>query len=69
MSIRKGSGHQESVQIQEQICPIRVSFHPKDFPDGSDGEESACNPGSDPGSAPGAGRFPWRMEWQPTPVF
>ena len=28
----------------------------------------ACNAG-DPGSIPGSGRFPWRKEWQPTPVF
>ena len=23
----------------------------------------------DVGSTPGSGRFPWRREWQPTPVF
>ena len=23
----------------------------------------------DLGSIPGLGRFPWRREWQPTPVF
>ena len=23
----------------------------------------------DMGSTPGSGRFPWRREWQPTPVF
>ena len=39
-----------------------------DFPGGSDGKDSACNAG-DPGSIPGLGRFPWRREWQPTPVF
>ena len=38
------------------------------FPGGSDGKESACNVG-DPGLIPGSGRFPWRREWQPTPVF
>ena len=38
------------------------------FPGGSDGEESACSVG-DPGSMPGLGRFPWRREWLPTPVF
>ena len=32
------------------------------------GEESTCNAG-DPGSIPGSGRFSWRWEWQPTPVF
>ena len=40
----------------------------KDFPGGSGSRESACNAG-DPGSVPGSGRFPWRKEWQPTPVF
>jgi len=35
---------------------------------GSDSKESACNAG-DPGSIPEPGRFPWRREWQPTPVF
>ena len=38
------------------------------FPGGSDGKESACNAG-DPSSIPGSRRFPWRREWQPTPVF
>ena len=38
------------------------------FPGSSDGKESACNVG-DPGSIPGSGRFPWRREWLPTPVF
>ena len=28
----------------------------------------ACNSG-DTGSIPGSGRYPWRREWQPTPVF
>ena len=37
-------------------------------PGGSDGKQSACNAG-DLGSIPGLGRFPWRREWQPTPVF
>ena len=31
-------------------------------------KEAACNAG-DLGSIPGLGRFPWRREWQPTPVF
>ena len=38
------------------------------FPGGSDCKESACSAG-DPGSIPGLGRFSWRREWQPTPVF
>ena len=43
--------------------PMRV-----DTPGGLDGKESACNAG-DPGSVPGLGTFPWRREWEPTPVF
>jgi len=38
------------------------------MPCGSDSKESVCNVG-DPGLIPGLGRFPWRREWQPTPVF
>ena len=38
------------------------------FTSDSDGKESACNVG-DPGLIPGSGRFPWRWEWHPTPVF
>ena len=37
-------------------------------PGGSDGNESAFNVG-DPGSISESGRFPWRREWLPTPVF
>ena len=37
----------------------------------SDGKESAPNAGDirEASSMPGSGRFPWRREWQPTPVF
>ena len=35
---------------------------------GSDYKESAWNAG-DPGLIPGSGRFPWRREWRPNPVF
>ena len=38
------------------------------FSCGSSGKESACNVG-DLGSMPGLGRFPWRREQLPTPVF
>ena len=38
------------------------------FPGGSAGKESACNV-EDLGSIPGLGRFPWRSERLPTPVF
>ena len=37
------------------------------FPDSSDGKESACKVG-DQGSIHGQ-EDPWRMVWQPTPVF
>ena len=36
---------------------MKLYFHKRDFPDGSDGKESACNAG-DPGSNPGLGRSP-----------
>ena len=40
-------------------------------PDGSGVKNLPANAGDtrDVGSIPGLGRSPWRMEWQPTPVF
>ena len=38
------------------------------FPCGSAVKESACNVG-DLSSVPGLGRFPWRRERLPTPMF
>ena len=38
------------------------------FPDSSVGKESTCSVG-DLGSMPGLGRFPWRSDRLPTPVF
>ena len=38
------------------------------FPGSSVDKESTCNAG-DPGSIPGSGRFPWRRDRLPTPVF
>ena len=38
------------------------------FPGGSAGKESACNVGN-MGLIPGLGRYPWRRDWLPTPVF
>ena len=38
------------------------------FPGGSAGKESACSAG-DPDSILGLGRFPWRKDRLPTPVF
>ena len=40
----------------------------QDFPGGSDGKVSDYNAG-DLGSIPGLGRFPWRKEQIPIPVF
>ena len=44
-----------SLETKHPMLPHSPSF--QDFPDGSDGKESACNAG-DPGSIPGLGRFP-----------
>ena len=43
----------------------------KGFPGGAVVENPPANAGDirDPGSIPGVGRFPWRREWQPTPLF
>ena len=59
-----------TLNLQGSFIPweFTTSIKTKGFPGGSDGKESACNAG-DPGSIPGLGRFPWRREWQPTPVF
>ena len=38
------------------------------FPGGSEVKGPACTAG-DLGSIPGLERFPWRREWQPTPVL
>ena len=40
-------------------------------PDGSVGQESACNAGDigDAGFGHCVGKIPWRREWRPTPVF
>ena len=45
-----------------------IRFEIAKIQDSSVGKESACRAG-DPGSIPGLGRFPWRREWLPTPVF
>ena len=51
------------------LAPLSMGFsRQKGLGGSSDGKESACNVG-DPGSIPGLERFPWRREWQPTPVF
>lgn len=38
------------------------------FPAVSDDKEYICDVG-DSGSVPGLGRFPWRRDWLPTPMF
>ena len=38
------------------------------FSGGSEGKETACN-AADLSSIPGLGRFPWRRDWLPTPIF
>ena len=45
-----------------------LSLYVLGFPGSSANTESACN-AEDPGLIPGLGRFPWRSEWLPTPVF
>ena len=47
---------------------LNLLFYIGGFPGGSDGKESTCNAG-DLGLIIGSGRFPWRREWLPTPVF
>ena len=51
-----------------QLCVyIYTHTHVWGFPGGSGGKAPTCNAG-DVGLIPGLGRFPWRREWQPTPV-
>ena len=51
------------------MCHKTIQYLPHTcFPDGSDGNASACNAG-DLCSIPGLGRSPGVNEWQPTPVF
>ena len=46
----------------------RAVWRQDGFPDSSVGKESTCSAG-DPGWIPGLGRFPWRRDRLPTPVF
>ena len=52
-----------------KLAPVTHWVHV--FPGGANGKESAPNAGDirEASSMPGSGRFPWRREWQPTPVF
>ena len=68
---RKQPDTSERLTLISYIFPQAALSIPKalkGFPGGSDGKESACN-AEDPGSVPGSGRFLWRREWQPTPIF
>ena len=60
----------KNIYIIKQNCPCIFSINTSilGFPGGSDGKESDCN-AEDPSLVPGSGRFPWRKEWLPTPVF
>ena len=49
----------------ERILPFLLLLW--GFPGSSVGKESTCN--ADPGSIAGSGRFPWRRDRLPTPVF
>ena len=51
--------------VDLQYC---TSFEYTGFPGDSAGKESACNVGN-LGLIPGLGRYPWRRDWLPTPVF
>ena len=67
--------HSLTSNIETEEKPITLNCRRKrqllcslGFPGGSAGKESACNAG-DLGSIPGSGRFPWRRERVPSPVF
>ena len=49
--------------MKSNLTPFFVGF-----PGGSDSKEICLQCGR-PGFDPGVGKIPWRMEWQPTPVF
>ena len=50
------------------LLDILISCSLEGLPGGSDGKESACNAGN-LCSILGLGRFPWRRDRLPTPVF
>ena len=61
--------HEGVVRSRRRIEDIkRAVWRQEGFPDSSVGKESACNAG-DPGWISGLGRFPWRRDRLPTPVF
>ena len=62
-----GQRRSSSVNPSDYNWGTRISS-PLGFPGGSDGKESTCSAG-DSNSISGLGRFPWRREWLPAPVF
>ena len=56
------------MKIKTERWPVCHLFTPYNIPGGSDSKEIACNAGHT-GLIPELGRFPWRREWLPTPVF
>ena len=65
--ILESAEDKDSIPGQGTKIPIMLHMIPTGMW-GSEGEESPCNAG-DLDSIPGLGRFPWRREWLPTPVF
>ena len=59
--------HTKWVSLKEKDKYLQLYFY-MGFPGSSAGKESACK-AADPGSIPGSGRFPWRRDGRPTPVF
>ena len=55
-------------QSRTRLKWLSSSIGMQGFPSGSDSKDSACN-ARDLSLIPGLGRFPWRREWLPTPVF
>ena len=74
------SGHSDCLSMQGESAPLsycvpypsegrnHLFYSKKTFPCDSADKESTCNTG-DLGSIPGLGRFPWRRERLPIPIF
>ena len=62
-----------SITVSESFTMkvLRPGVYLVGFPEGSAGEEFACNAGDtgDAGFGHCVGKIPWRRKWQPTPVF
>ena len=69
--LRKHEQHADKIETRSKyiiFCIKQLWKNIRGFPGSLDGKESACN-AVDLGSIPGVGRFPWRREWQHTPVL